>query len=160
MEFYFPVRMFTAAELQAVFKTHAGAGIPAGFARRLERLRISPAGGFIKGYIDMVFEHAGRYYILDWKSNHLGDQPADYDRKSLEHTIAEEFYALQYCLYALAFNRYARTRMPDFRWEKDFGGVFYVFIRGVDADSGSRYGIYHALPDADLIRDLEKTLIA
>ena len=50
--------------------------------------------------------------------------------------------------------------MPDFRWEKDFGGVFYVFIRGVDADSGSRYGIYHALPDADLIRDLEKTLIA
>ena len=159
MEFHFPVRAFTTEDLTAVFKTQNGAGIPADFERQIERLEIIPASGFLKGYIDMVFEQAGRYYILDWKSNFLGDHPADYNRKAIDKIMAEEFYALQYCLYSLAFDRYAQARIPAYRPERDFGGVFYVFIRGVTADDDSQTGIYFARPQIDLIRGLEKTLI-
>ena len=159
MEFHFPVRAFSADDLVSVFKTTKGEGIPPDFKKQIERLEINPAGGFIKGYIDMVFQEAGRYYILDWKSNYLGEHPADYDRNALEKIMAEEFYALQYCLYALAFDRYARTRIPGYCWESDFGGVFYIFIRGVTADSSSKTGVFYARPDGSLIRNLEKALI-
>jgi exodeoxyribonuclease V beta subunit len=159
MEFHFPVAAFTAGGLAAVFKAHKGSGIPVDFERQIERLEINPGSGFIKGYIDMVFQEAGRYYILDWKSNYLGGQPADYSRSTLEKIMAEEFYALQYCLYSLAFDRYARITIPDYRWERDFGGVFYIFIRGVTADKSSKTGVFYARPGLDLIRSLEKTLI-
>jgi exodeoxyribonuclease V beta subunit len=114
----------------------------------------------LKGYIDMVFIHEGRYYLIDWKSNHLGHRTEDYHAENLQTTMNEAYYILQYCLYTLAFNRYLKMRDPAYSYETHFGGVFYIFIRGIDPAKGPAYGIYRDRPDAGLIEALDQALIA
>ena len=159
MEFYFPVKPFTTAKLHSMFKDYSGVGIPDSFPLRLENLTFVPSRGFLKGYIDLAFEHQGRFYILDWKSNHLGNRVEDYDRENINQIMEAEYYILRYCLYTVAFNRYLQARKPDYRYEEDFGGVFYVFLRGVNTEYGPRYGIYHDLPEAHLIHELDRLMI-
>ena len=106
--------------------------MPGQFPARLEKLVFAPAQGFMKGYIDMVFRHQGRFYLLDWKSNHLGPTLDDYNQTSLNKTMQAHYYILQYHIYTLALHQYLRYQQPDYRYEKDFGGVFYIFIRGVN----------------------------
>jgi exodeoxyribonuclease V beta subunit len=85
----------------------------------------------LKGFIDLVFEHQGRYFILDWKSNHLGYTAADYAGASLTRAMDAHGYHLQYLLYALALDRYLQLRLPNYRYHTHFGGVLYLFVRGV-----------------------------
>ena len=90
-------------------------------------------GGYVTGSIDLVFEHGGKYFILDWKSNLL----PDYSRDSLLRSMADSFYKLQYLIYLAAFIRYLgnRLRLPAFgeeEYEKYIGGVFYIYMRGAD----------------------------
>ena len=66
--------------------------------------------------------------------------------------MAEEFYVLQYHIYALALDLYLRTRIPDYDYGRHFGGVFYIFLRGVSAEHGPRYGIYRAKPSRGVDR--------
>jgi exodeoxyribonuclease V beta subunit len=73
--------------------------------------------------------------------------------------MQENYYILQYHLYVLALSQYLRLRHPGFRYKSDFGGVFYIFIRGVDSRRGPHYGIFHDLPNAALINALGKALI-
>lgn len=73
--------------------------------------------------------------------------------------MQSEYYILQYHLYTLALHQYLRLGKPDYRYEKDLGGIFYLFIRGVDPDRGPEYGIYYDLPEPGLIHSLGKTLI-
>ena len=92
-----------------------------------------PDGGYVTGSIDLVFEHGGKYFVLDWKSNLL----PDYSRESLARSMAESFYKLQYLIYLAAFIRYLRIRLrlPAFgeeEYEKYIGGVFYIYMRGTD----------------------------
>lgn len=160
MEFYLPVKPVSPRQLRELFAAHPAAGIPARFPAELEKLTFAPSRGFMKGYIDMTFFHEGRYYLIDWKSNHLGHRVADYDAKNLATAMNDECYILQYCLYTLAFNRYLRLRDPAYTYETHFGGVFYIFIRGIDPGKGPVYGIYHDRPDAGLIGALDRALIA
>ncbi|MGB8427863.1 MAG: exodeoxyribonuclease V subunit beta [Desulfobacterales bacterium] len=160
MEFYLPVKPVGPRRLRDIFTAHPAAGIPARFPAELEKLSFAPSRGFMKGYIDMTFCHEGRYYLIDWKSNHLGHRVADYDAQHLETAMNDDCYILQYCLYTVAFNRYLRLRDPAYRYESHFGGVFYIFIRGIDPDRGPVYGIYHDRPDADLIAALDRALVA
>jgi exodeoxyribonuclease V beta subunit len=159
MEFYFPLKPVTPRQLKQIFARHGGVEIPSGFELQLERLTFSPANGFLKGYVDMIFEHQKRFFVLDWKSNHLGHRVEDYDQENIRKTMSSEYYILQYCLYTLAFKRYMQARWPDFRFETDFGGVIYVFIRGIDAAKGPRYGIYFERPGARLIDALDRLLV-
>jgi len=99
--------------------------------------------GFLGGFIDLVFRWKNRYYILDWKSNYLPSYDQDFLYKSME----EHKYLLQYKIYSLALKSWLRQRLNNFK-EDDFGGVFYIYLRG--ADKGS--GVFYDLPDA---RDLE-----
>jgi exodeoxyribonuclease V beta subunit len=89
--------------------------------------------GYLRGFIDLVFEHRGRYFVLDWKSNHLGHAPADYGAEALARAMTRHGYHLQALLYALALHRHLRQRLPEYRHEQHFGGVFYLFVRGVRA---------------------------
>lgn len=117
-------------------------------------LRIRKEGGLtgiLNGKIDLFFEHGGRYYLLDWKSNHLGNQAEAYHTAALESAMEEHNYYLQYYLYCLAACRYLKQRLPGFDYEKHFGGVYYIFLRGIR--SGTSYGIYSHRPAlADLIQ--------
>ncbi len=76
------------------------------------RLTFRDLEGYLKGFIDLVFEHGGRYYVLDWKSNHLGYAPSDYGPAELQAAMTEHSYHLQYLLYSLAVDRYLQHRVP------------------------------------------------
>jgi exodeoxyribonuclease V beta subunit len=160
LAFYFPVKPVTPHRLRDIFAAHPAAGIPPAFPSDLEKLSFAPSRGFLKGYIDMVFINEGRYYLIDWKSNHLGHRTEDYHTENLQTAMNEAYYILQYCLYTLAFNRYLKMRDPAYSYETHFGGVFYIFIRGVDPAKGPAYGIYRDRPDAGLIEALDQALIA
>ena len=105
----------------------------AGLGYAIPRLAFREAAGYLKGVIDLVFEHGGHYYIVDWKSNHLGWERDDYRAPALATAMVEHGYHLQLLLYALALDRYLGTRVPGYDHAAHFGGVYYVFLRGVRA---------------------------
>ena len=112
--------------------------------------------GFLNGKIDLVFRHNGKWWILDWKSNHLGNSAERYDRAALERAMNEHNYHLQYHLYSVALARYLKVASGgNFDYGRDFGGVLYLFIRGVDAHGN---GIYYMRPDKEVIERVEKLL--
>ncbi len=113
--------------------------------------------GFLLGYIDLVFQHEGKFYILDWKSNSLGNGLDYYSDATLSNEMTEHQYTLQYLLYTVALHKFLKRRLPNYQYEQDFGGVFYIFLRGVsDKKPGS--GVYYDLPDKTLITKLETLL--
>src|SRR5437762_13572753 len=87
----------------------------------------------MKGFIDLVFEHAGRFYFVDWKSNWLGTDSGSYAPENIATEMARNFYNLQLSIYTVALNRYLQRRFPSYEYEKNFGGAFYFFLRGVDS---------------------------
>jgi exodeoxyribonuclease V beta subunit len=125
----------------------------------MEKLRFSPARGYMKGYMDMVFRYANRFYLVDWKSNFLGAQVRAYNTAALSRVMAESFYFLQYHIYTVALNKFLQLRMSDYNYETHFGGVYYLFLRGMDPAWGHNYGIYYDRPEKGLIEDLTETLI-
>ena len=113
----------------------------------------------MKGYIDMVFYDQDRFWLVDWKSNYLGNSVEDYDKNVLNNVMKKNFYILQYHLYIVALYQYLQMRIPDFSYERHFGGIFYIFIRGVDPDKGPEFGIYNDIPDKTLVNALLKAMI-
>ena len=93
----------------------------------MEFLFPHPGGGYLWGYIDLVFRHQGRYYLLDWKSNRL---PA-YGSDDLEIAMRESRYDLQYMLYAMALDKWLQAILPGYGPDRDFGGVCYIYLRGM-----------------------------
>ena len=126
------------------------------------RLAYGSLEGYLKGFIDLVFEHDGRYWIVDWKSNHLGWTAAEYGEDSIGVAMVEHAYHLQHLIYTVALHRYLSHRMTDYRYERHFGGVFYLFVRGVrprwrNAD-GTAAGVFHHRPDVATIDGLDRAL--
>jgi exodeoxyribonuclease V beta subunit len=159
MAFYFPLNPFAPAELENVLNQESGAaGFPE-LSQRFKTLSFRPERGFMKGYIDLVFHHAGRYYLVDWKSNYLGPGIAHYAQAALRAEMASSLYVLQYHLYALALHQLLRLRLPGYRYDTHFGGVFYLFLRGIDPAWGPDFGIFHDRPAAGRIAALGKLLI-
>jgi exodeoxyribonuclease V beta subunit len=109
--------------------------------------------GMLKGFIDLVFEHAGRYYVLDWKSNWLGPDDSAYTPEAMRAAILHHRYDLQYLLYLLALHRQLTARLPGYQYERDVGGVVYVFLRGSRAPS---QGLYMDKPPRVLIECLDQ----
>ena len=113
----------------------------------------------MKGYIDTVLRHAGRYYIVDWKSNYLGAAMEHYTARALTRTMAESYYFLQYLLYSVALDQMLRRKIDGYAYGTHFGGVFYLFLRGIAADNGGPGGIFYDFPDEKLIERLRTLLI-
>jgi exodeoxyribonuclease V beta subunit len=112
--------------------------------------------GVMHGFVDLVLEHCGRYYLLDYKSNHLGDDVDDYAPESLLLAMREHHYELQYLIYVVALHRYLRYRLPGYDYQEHFGGVLYLFVRGIRKDSGATRGVYFSRPEEALIRGLDR----
>ncbi|HSC79533.1 MAG TPA: PD-(D/E)XK nuclease family protein, partial [Chitinolyticbacter sp.] len=108
--------------------------------------------GMFKGFIDLTFEHEGRYYVVDYKSNWLGEHDDAYSPEAMQSAMLEHRYDLQYTLYALALHRQLRARLPDYDYQRHFGGVAYLFLRGQHADG---HGIHRARPPQALIDALD-----
>ena len=117
-------------------------------------LEFFPVKGYIKGFIDLIFEWQGKFYILDYKSNHLGDSPENYNQDAMTAVMADHHYTLQYLLYSVALHRYLSQRLPGYRYSTHFGGIYYLFVRGIDS-TGKGNGIYFNRPDEAVITGLD-----
>ncbi|MFC1843739.1 exodeoxyribonuclease V subunit beta [Thermodesulfobacteriota bacterium] len=163
LEFYFPLSRITPGSLKNIFtgKTFKNGGIVGPrLEQQMDRLNFSPARGFMKGFIDLVFEFQGKFFLADWKSNYLGSHIRDYHHDRLLEAIYGGFYFLQYHLYSLALHLYLKNRLPEYSYETHFGGVFYVFLRGVRENLGPDYGIFFDRPDPTMMESLTETLVA
>jgi exodeoxyribonuclease V beta subunit len=109
--------------------------------------------GMFKGFIDLAFEHAGRYYVADYKSNWLGADDLAYTNQAMEQSILDNRYDLQYVLYLLALHRQLKARLADYDYDRHIGGALYLFLRGTRAASG---GVYFARPPRELIERLDR----
>ncbi|QIM68481.1 exodeoxyribonuclease V subunit beta [Basfia succiniciproducens] len=110
--------------------------------------------GMLRGFIDLVFRHESKYYVLDYKSNFLGKDMAFYARSQLTDVMKNHHYDLQYLLYTLAIHRYLKQRVADYDYDSHFGGVIYCFLRGMNGRNPD-YGIYSAKPAQELIEGLD-----
>lgn len=131
-QFHLPLRPIAPRELGDLFREHAATPWAAEYAERLDRLGRYEIEGFLTGYVDLVFAREGRFFLVDWKSNHLGDHAAAYDLDAMTTAMLEHHYPLQYHLYAVALRRFLRERIPDFDPARDLGGAYYVFLRGAE----------------------------
>ncbi|VEH67075.1 exodeoxyribonuclease V subunit beta [Rodentibacter pneumotropicus] len=102
-----------------------------------EMLQFEDIQGMIRGTIDLVFRYQGKYYLLDYKSNFLGENWEDYAPSTLAKAMLHHHYDWQYLLYTLALHRYLKTVDSDYDYERDFGGVFYLFLRGMNGEPQS-----------------------
>ncbi|MBP6801428.1 MAG: PD-(D/E)XK nuclease family protein, partial [Zoogloea sp.] len=107
----------------------------------------------LKGFIDLVVEHEGRYYVIDYKSNWLGPDDAAYTATAMAQEILAKRYELQYVLYLLALHRLLKLRLPDYDYEQHMGGALYLFLRG--SQSPTR-GIHAERPPRELIESLDR----
>ena len=154
--FHFPVDGLDRDRLAALLVEH---GYPHPFARPARDgagERLPPIHGFLRGYVDLVVEHAGRWYVLDYKSNWLGPAPADYGPEALDATIRTNGYPLQYLIYLVALHRYLATRLPGYDYERHVGGAFYLFVRGIDPAAGMSRGVYFDRPAAACLHALDE----
>ena len=119
-----------------------------------EPLQFDDIQGMVRGTIDLVFSYQDKYYLLDYKSNFLGETLKDYDQAALKKAMLEHHYDWQYLLYVVALHRYLKSRLPYYDYNQDFGGVVYAFLRGMNGSPQS--GIFFDKPDWQLIQQLEE----
>ncbi|WP_315820730.1 PD-(D/E)XK nuclease family protein [Paraflavitalea speifideaquila] len=124
-EFDFPVPAFPPETLHGLSDSQVSILI-----RNLHGMPGQELEGMMNGKIDLFFEQGGRYYILDWKSNYLGNELADYSPAALVKAMNEHNYHLQYLIYTLAVKKYLESRLTQFDYHTQFGGVIYLFVRG------------------------------
>ena len=118
-----------------------------------EALQFDAIKGMLRGFMDLVFCHNGKYYLVDYKSNFLGVEPQNYVGKSLEQAMLANHYDWQYLFYTLALHRYLQQRDANYDYETHFGGVFYCFLRCMNGENQD--GVFFDKPDYALIQALE-----
>ena len=149
MEFHLPVQRFRRAQLADILARHGyECGIPDG---------PHEVNGFLHGFIDLVAQHGGRWYVLDYKSNWLGGDIAAYDDASIQASMRQHGYHLQYLLYLTALDRLLRVRLPDYDYDRHIGGACYLFLRGMHPDAPGR-GVHFDRPDRECIAAIDDCL--
>ena len=162
MEFTLPLgpedgkRGLTPDALASVFQRYPSAAVPPDYAAALQSLGFQQVAGYLRGYVDLVFEHGGRFFLVDWKSNTLGPSLRDYGEERLRRAMAAHHYILQYHLYVATLDRYLERRVPGYDYDRNFGGVLYLFVRGIAP--GEDTGIFVDRPPAARIADFSKLL--
>jgi exodeoxyribonuclease V beta subunit len=159
MEFYYPIKKITPKKLVDLFSKFQGIEPIRDFPSQLGNLTFSASHGFMKGYIDLVFYADSKFYLIDWKSNFLGSDMENYKSESLVEVMNHTLYTLQYHIYTIALHQYLSNLYPEYTYENNFGGIFYIFLRGVDKSLGTDYGIYTDIPNPDLLNNMGKMLI-
>lgn len=150
LEFDFPVLPFEPKQLESLMSY--GILISNYYIEEREKIE-----GMMTGFIDLFFEYKGKYYVLDWKSNYLGPSLNDYSIENVRKAMNENNYHLQYLIYSLAVKKYLKSRIGEgVDFKRQFGGVFYLFVRGMRADND--FGVFHYKPTDDKIIEIENIL--
>ena len=148
IEFHFALHPVAVDRLIALLHEHDVLRDRDAFGTR-ERLE-----GLMTGRIDLVYLHDERAYLLDYKSNRL----PDYSPESLVRAVRESEYDLQYVIYTLALHRWLRFRRADYDYDRHFGGVRYLFCRGLDPSHPGSPGVFAVRPSRALIEALDGLL--
>lgn len=146
MEFLYPVAGLAPADFLALPE------VPAPYRAALAQLSFAPLSGYLKGFVDLIYRHDGRYYVLDYKTNWLGPDDSAYSPARMQQAIASAHYYLQYWLYTLALHRHLRACLPGYDYDRHVGGVRYLFLRGIGAPGA---GVYAARPSRALVEALD-----
>lgn len=151
MEFVMPLGLLQASQLNQMLSRYDA------LSQQAHPLRFEQIQGMLKGFIDLVFCVEGRYYVLDYKSNYLGDSASDYNRAAMEQAMIEHRYDFQYQIYALALHRFLAQRIEDYDYQQHFGGVYYIFMRGVtnQANTQTQTGVYFSRPSEAFLNALD-----
>ncbi len=153
MDFIYPFERLEVERLKKLLRSYGE-----GRQELLESLDFRLLPGFMRGFIDLIFEHQGKFYLADYKSNWLGPTLEDYRPEKLNEAMTAGSYYLQYLIYTMALHRYLRWRLPDYDYERHFGGVRYLFLRGMRAEQGLRCGVFADRPARELIEKLDRYL--
>jgi len=154
LEFYFKVSQTNALKLNEILNS-----LDDFMKNKTKPLIFNDFKGFIKGYIDLVFRHNHKYYILDYKTNFLGLSIEDYNKNKLTSSIYEHSYYLQYTLYTLALYRYLKQYTDNFDYDTHFGGIYYLYVRGMKVELGNKYGVYFNRPQRHVIEKLDRLFL-
>ncbi len=110
--------------------------------------------GYLTGFIDLICEYKGQYFVIDYKSNSLNN----YEQAELIKAMREHNYGLQYWIYTLVLHQYLKNRLPNYSYDKHVGGVKYLFVRGMDQTKNDT-GVYQVKPEFTKIEQLAKLFI-
>lgn len=146
MEFHLPLREVHSDQLNQLLNRF--------YPKRQHHYHFEQLHGMLKGYIDLTFEYDGKFYVADYKSNHLGDSLEHYTPSALEQAMTEHDYQLQAILYTLALHRWLGIKVSDYQYETHIGGAYYLFLRGMSSQVPGA-GVFHMLPDKALIVALD-----
>ena len=154
-EFYFPVDNLQTAKLYSLLAAHRKS-----LAALCEPVPVADVGrreldGMMHGFIDLIFEADGRYYVADYKSTWLGFSYADYLPGALCNNNQQHLYDLQYLIYALALHRYLGQTLSDYDPDHHFGGVYYLYLRGMTASGSNQEGVFYTPIAPDVLDALD-----
>ncbi len=152
-EFYFPMEKTQWKKLAELLAEHRANGILGGESLPVPSSYLPAMEGMMHGFIDLIFEYKGKFYVSDYKSTWLGDSFADYDRLSVAKDLQSHLYDLQYMIYSLALHRYLSKRLPNYDPQLHFGGVYYLYLRGMHPENEGCEGVYFSkLTTKELLR--------
>jgi len=144
-EFYFPMESASSTQLGDMLTEHRRDGALSSKVTQPVRLpSYQSLKGMMHGFIDLIFEHQGKFFVCDYKSSHLGDHFEQYNEINLQENIEGNYYDLQYLIYCLALHRHLQHALKDYDPELHFGGIYYFYLRGMtDDDSHQSKGVYY-----------------
>jgi exodeoxyribonuclease V beta subunit len=114
--------------------------------------------GYLRGFIDAVFCDGESYFLIDYKSNHLGVEQADYLPEKLLGPMVDHDYVLQYLIYSIALDRHLFQRLEGYDYDVHFGGAYYLFLRGLATSHPPGCGVFFDRPSKQLIRSASALL--
>lgn len=157
-EFYFPMQDSKWAALSELLAQHRHdvAKQLDGKAQPVPSLLTANLAGMMHGFIDLLFEHEGKYYVADYKSTWLGDEIAHYSPTALFDNNQHHLYDLQYLIYCLALHRYLKNSLPDYNVEHHFGGVYYLYLRGMHPENQQGEGVFYTPIGNTLLEGLDR----
>jgi exodeoxyribonuclease V beta subunit len=147
MAFSFPLENMRLSRFNQVLATYDIGSLPE---------QQNSLQGLMIGFIDLIFRHKGRYYLADYKSNYLGGSAEDYGQANLRTAMLEHRYDLQYLIYTLALHRFLGSRILDYDYDQHFGGIFYLFLRGMHPNHPPGNGVFFTRPPLALITRLDR----
>ncbi|SFN10294.1 exodeoxyribonuclease V subunit beta [Thermodesulforhabdus norvegica] len=151
MEFYFRLDKLWPDDLRRILEPYPF------YRESLDGLGLEPFRGLMHGYIDLIFRWEDLYYIVDYKTNHLGSGQEYYERTFLEKAMITHRYPLQILIYTVALHRYLKVCLKNYNYDKHVGGVFYLFCRGMKPETGENYGVFYEKPSGELVEALDKS---
>ncbi|WP_299074592.1 exodeoxyribonuclease V subunit beta [uncultured Paraglaciecola sp.] len=147
MEFHMPLHHVKVKDFNHIINQY--------FKQHKRDYQFEQLNGMIKGFIDLMFEFDGKFYVADYKSNHLGNGYEHYRFASMQQAMSDHDYHLQAILYTLALHRWLSLKLPNYDYDTHIGGAYYLFLRGMtQAQPGN--GVYFMLPEKSMIEALDR----